>query len=98
EQVMAMMQDAGVAAGVVANAQDSEQDPQLKEYDFFRELDHPYMGKLNFYHPPGFTLSEATAELHRPTLLGEYTKFVCTELLDIKDDEFEQMKKEGVFD
>jgi benzylsuccinate CoA-transferase BbsF subunit len=98
EQVMAMMQDAGVAAGVVANAQDSEQDPQLKEYDFFRELDHPYMGKLNFYHPPGFTLSNATAELHRPTLLGEYTKFVCTELLDIKDDEFEQMKKEGVFD
>jgi benzylsuccinate CoA-transferase BbsF subunit len=98
EQVMAMMQDAGVAAGVVANAQDSEQDPQLKEYDFYRELDHPYLGKLNFYHPPGFTLSNATAELHRPTLLGEYTKFVCTELLEIKDDEFEQMKKEGVFD
>lgn len=98
EQVMAMMQDAGVAAGVVANAQDSEEDPQLKEYDFFRELDHPFLGKRNFYHPPGFTLSKATAELHRPTLLGECTRQVCIEFLGIPEAEFEQMKKEGAFD
>ena len=85
---MMMMQEAGVAAGLVANAQDSEEDPQFKEYDFFRELDHPYLGKLNFYHPPGFTLSEATAELHRPTLLGEYTEYLCTDILGMPDEEF----------
>lgn len=98
EYVMAVMQSAGVAAGVVATAQDSEEDPQLREYDFFRELEHPYLGTHNFYHPPGFTLSRATAELHRPTLLGEYTEYVCTEILGIQDEEFARMKNAGVFD
>jgi len=98
EQVMTMMQDAGVAAGVVATAQDSEEDPQLKVYDFFHEIEHPYLGKLNFYHPPGFTLSKATAERHRPTLLGEYTEYICTKILGTPDLEFAQMMQEGVFD
>jgi benzylsuccinate CoA-transferase BbsF subunit len=97
EQVMAMLQSAGVAAGVVATAQDSEEDPQLKEYDFFRELDHPYLGKRNFYHPPGFTLSSVPAALHRPTLVGEYNEQICTEWLGIPKAEYEQMMKEGVF-
>jgi len=98
EQVMAMLQSAGVAAGVVSTAQDSEGDPQLKAYDFFRELEHPFLGKLNFYHPPGFTLSAAIAEMHRPVLLGEHTEQICTEFLGIPKDEFARMKKDGVFD
>jgi benzylsuccinate CoA-transferase BbsF subunit len=98
EQVMAMLQAAGIAAGVVANAQDSEMDPQLKVYDFFRELDHPYLGKKNFYHPPGFTLSALPAELHRPVLVGEHTQKICLEFLGYSQAEFEQMQKEGVFD
>ncbi len=98
EQAMAMLQSSGVAAGVVATAQDSESDPQLKEYDFFRELDHPYLGKLNFYHPPGFTLSATTAQLHRPVLLGEHTEQICTEFLGMSHADFDQQAKDGVFD
>jgi len=97
-EVMAMLQRAGVAAGVVATAQDSEEDPQLKAYDFFREIEHPYLGKQKFFHPPGFTLSEATAELHRPVFLGEHTGYICQEILGIADDEFDRMQKDGVFD
>ncbi len=48
EPVMALMQGAGVAAGVVATAQDSEEDPQLKHYQFFLRIDHPQLGKLTF--------------------------------------------------
>jgi benzylsuccinate CoA-transferase BbsF subunit len=95
---MAMMQDAGVAAGVVATAQDSEEDPQLKAYDFFREIEHPYLGPQKFFHPPGFTLSDATAELHRPVILGEHTEYICTEILGIPGEDFTKMEKEGVFD
>jgi crotonobetainyl-CoA:carnitine CoA-transferase CaiB-like acyl-CoA transferase len=73
-------------------------DPQLKVYDFFRELDHPYLGKKNFYHPPGFTLSALPAELHRPVLVGEHTQKICLEFLGYSQAEFEQMQKEGVFD
>ena len=98
EQVMEMMQKDGVAAGVVATAQDSESDPQLKEYDFFHEIEHPYLGKQKFFHPPGFTLSDATAELHRPVFLGEHTEYICKDILGISDDDFARLEKEGAFD
>ncbi len=98
EQVMAMMQAAGVSAGVVANAQDSELDPQFKHYDFYREREHPYLGKHNFYHPPGFKLSEATAEVSAPSLLGEHTEYICTEILGMSKEEFAELMQEGVFD
>jgi benzylsuccinate CoA-transferase BbsF subunit len=98
EQVMAMMQAEGVAAGVVATAQDSESDPQLKEYDFFHEIDHKYLGKQRFFHPPGFTLSAAKAEVHRPVYLGEHTEYICKEIIGMSDDEFIKMQKDGVFD
>jgi benzylsuccinate CoA-transferase BbsF subunit len=98
EQVMTMMQKEGVAAGVVATAQDSEADPQLAAYDFFHEIEHPYLGKQKFFHPPAFTLSDAKAELHRPVFLGEHTEYICTEILGIPADDFNSLKKEGVFD
>lgn len=98
EQVMAMLQSAGVSAGVVATAEDSEKDPQLKHYEFFKEIEHPVLGNLNFYHPPPFKLSRATAERNRPTLLGEETEHVCTEFLGMTKSEFDQLNQEGIFD
>jgi benzylsuccinate CoA-transferase BbsF subunit len=98
EQAMAMLQAAGVSAGVAANAQDAESDPQLKHYDFFRELDHPYLGKMNFYHPPSFKLSKAAAELNRPPLLGEHTEHIYTKILGGSDEEFVQLMEQGAFD
>jgi benzylsuccinate CoA-transferase BbsF subunit len=98
EQVMRMMQEAGVAAGVIATAEDSEKDPQLAAYDFFHEIEHPYLGRQKFFHPPAFTLSDAQAELHRPVFLGEHTEYICTEILGIPADDFKRMEKEGVFD
>ncbi len=98
EQVMAMMQAAGVSAGVVATAQDAELDPQLKHYDYFRELDHPFLGKRNFYHPPAFKLSGATAELARPPLIGEHNEYICTQILGMSDEEFVQLMQEEVLE
>jgi benzylsuccinate CoA-transferase BbsF subunit len=98
EQVMAMMQANGVSAGVVANAQDQEEDPQFQHYDFFREREHPYLGKHKFHHPPGFKLSEAPAEVSAPSLLGEHTEYVCTEILGMSKEEFTQLMQEEVFE
>jgi crotonobetainyl-CoA:carnitine CoA-transferase CaiB-like acyl-CoA transferase len=98
EQVMQLMQAKGVAAGVIATAQDSESDPQLAEYDFFHEMEHPYLGKQKFFHPPGFTLSDAKAELNLPVQLGEHTEYICTEILGIPAADFKKMEKDGVFD
>jgi benzylsuccinate CoA-transferase BbsF subunit len=98
EQVMEMMQAAGVAAGVVINSRDQVDNPQFKHYNFFPEIEHPEIGKVTFFHPRGFKLSEAEAEVDRAPLLGEATEYVCTQILGIPDDEFAELAREGVFD
>lgn len=98
EQVQEMLQKAGVGAGLVANAKDLDEDPQLKHYNFYRELDHPYMGKLRYYHPDPIKLSAAEADMHRPVLLGEHTDYVCTDILGMPRDEVERLRQKGVFD
>jgi benzylsuccinate CoA-transferase BbsF subunit len=96
EDVMSLMQAGGVAAGVVANAKDRTEDPQLGHYHFFHELDHPEMGKLSVCHGPGFMLPKTPYELGRPTLLGEHNDYVYTKLLGLSDDEWVELISEGV--
>ncbi len=98
EEVMTMMQNAGVGAGIVANARDLAEDPQLNHYRYFREVEHPYTGTANYYHPPAFKLSRVDAEVGRPTLLGEHNKYICTEILGIPASEFEELSREGAFE
>jgi crotonobetainyl-CoA:carnitine CoA-transferase CaiB-like acyl-CoA transferase len=97
DQVMAMLQGAGVAAGVVSNAADLDQDIQQNSYNFYRQLDHPYMGKLRYYHPAALKLSRAEAELKRPVLLGEHTDYICKEILGMSQTEIEDLQAKGVF-
>jgi benzylsuccinate CoA-transferase BbsF subunit len=97
EQVMAMLQGAGVAAGVVENARDMDNDLQLNYYNFYREIDHPYMGKLRFYHPAALKLSNAETEVQRPVLLDEHTDYVCREFLRMSDAEITDLRAKGVF-
>jgi benzylsuccinate CoA-transferase BbsF subunit len=94
EEVMALMQTAGVAAGVVANSKDQAEDPQLEHYQFFRQLEHPETGKLPIYHGPLFRLSKTPYELGRPPLMGEDNAYVYTNILGLSDEEFVQLLAE----
>ena len=98
EQVMTRLQAAGVGAGVVANARDLDNDVQLNHYNFYRELDHPYMGKRRFYHPEAMKLSAAEAEVRRPVLVGEHTDNICTRILGMSRGEIDRLRQKGVFD
>jgi benzylsuccinate CoA-transferase BbsF subunit len=98
EQVQEMLQKAGVGAGLVANARDLDEDPQMAYYDFYRELDHPYMGRLRYYHPDPIKLSGAEPDIKRPVLVGEHTDFVCTEILGMSQREVDSLREKGVFD
>jgi crotonobetainyl-CoA:carnitine CoA-transferase CaiB-like acyl-CoA transferase len=98
EEVMAVMQAAGVPAGMLSNTQDLFDDPQLRHYHHFNELDHPTMGTCAFYQGPGFRLSEAEYEVARPPLLGEHNEYVYTKILGISDDDFVKWMQDGVFD
>jgi benzylsuccinate CoA-transferase BbsF subunit len=98
EEVMQAMQAAGVAAGVVKNAQDLlEHDPQLKERGFLVTLEHPVLGV--FGHPtPPCKLLKTKAQVRTSPCLGENTEYVCTQLLGMPDKEFVELLLEGVFE
>jgi crotonobetainyl-CoA:carnitine CoA-transferase CaiB-like acyl-CoA transferase len=98
EEVMALMQAAGVPAGLLSTTEDLFKDPQLRHYHHFHAVDHPVMGTCAFYQGPGFRLSEAEHEVARPPLLGEYNEYVYTEILGISDDDFVKWMEDGVFD
>jgi crotonobetainyl-CoA:carnitine CoA-transferase CaiB-like acyl-CoA transferase len=97
EEVMEILQHAGVAAGVVQNSRDLiESDPQLRHYQFFKELEHPVIGKVAHENVP-FKLSETPAELRRPApRLGEHNEYVLSEILHISKEEIAKYTKEGV--
>jgi benzylsuccinate CoA-transferase BbsF subunit len=98
EHVQATLQGVGVGAGVVKDSKDVAEDPAWNHYEFNRELDHPYIGKKKFYHPPAMKLSNAPPDVGRPVLIGEHNDYVCTKILGLSDDEFVELLVDGVFE
>ena len=96
EEVMARLQEQGVAAGVVQDASDLANDPQLKERGFFIELDHPELGKTISDAIP-IKLSDTPAKYHRPApVLGQDNGYVYGELLGMSEDEVAELKEQGI--
>jgi len=97
EEVLEIMQRAGVAAGVIQNSRDMfESDPQLKHYQFFKEMEHPVIGRIAYENVP-FKLSETPGELRRPApRLGEHNDYVFGELLRMSKEEIAKYTEEGV--
>jgi crotonobetainyl-CoA:carnitine CoA-transferase CaiB-like acyl-CoA transferase len=96
EEVMSLMQAAGVAAGVVETGEDLlEHDPQLKHRHFFWEQDHPEIGKY-WAHRHAFVLSKSPCEVRRSPLLGEHNEYALKELLGMSDDKIAELVIEGV--
>jgi benzylsuccinate CoA-transferase BbsF subunit len=96
EEVMALLQGEGVAAGVVQDARDLAKDPQLKERGFFIELDHPELGKTVSDGVP-VRLSETPAGYNGAApLRGEDNDYVYKELLGISEGELDKLRQNGV--
>ncbi len=96
-EVMRILQGAGVSAGVVQNGEDLYNDPQLRERCCFWVSEHPELGNFSHLGQPSI-LSETPAKLRSPSpCLGEHTEYVCRELLEISESEFDQYIIEGVF-
>jgi benzylsuccinate CoA-transferase BbsF subunit len=95
EELMALLQEHGVAAGVVQDARDLAQDPQLKHRGFFIELDHPEMGKTISDASP-IRLSETPPRYRPAPLLGQDNDYVYGELLGLSQGEMDRLKEQGV--
>jgi benzylsuccinate CoA-transferase BbsF subunit len=98
EEVMHLLQEAGVAAGVVQNAADLlDHDPQLRYRGHYRLLQHPVTGDT-LYMGPAFTLSATPAAMHPAPCLGQHNTSVYGDLLGMSAAEIEQYTVEGVFE
>ncbi len=98
EEVMHLMQAAGVAAGVLQTGEDLlENDPQLRHRHSFWELDHPEVGEHRV-PGPAFKLSKSSYEVRRAPLLGEHNEYALKELLGMPDDEIAELVIEGVLE
>ncbi|MBI4333253.1 MAG: CoA transferase [Chloroflexi bacterium] len=96
EDVMKLLQAAGIAAGVVQNVQDLLNDPQLRRRRYWKESIHPEAGKLTGAEW-GFRLSAAPhTRNERPPLLGEHNDYVLGKLLGLPEEEINKLIVEGV--
>jgi len=97
EEVMVKVQQAGVAAAVVKNAKDVYEDPQLRHRGFLWLMEHGEIGSFTCFGQP-FELSKTPAKLKMPSpLLGEHTEYVCTNILQMADQEFIELWQSGAF-
>lgn len=98
EEIMDLMQTAGVPAGIVQNAQDLfERDIQLQERQFLVPLKNPVLGVVNHPTPP-YKLLNTKAQVRTAPGLGEHTDYVCTQLLGMDDKEFAELFEQGIFE
>jgi len=97
EEMVMLMQQAGVAAGVVNDAEDLLiRDPQLKARDHYVYLDHPEAGRTAY---DGITikLSATPGEVRWPArTLGQDNEFVFKEIIGLSEEEINQYIVDGV--
>jgi len=96
EQVLAMLQGAGIAAGVVQTGDDLLGDPQLKHREHYHALNHPVIGSHS-YHAPAYRLSQTPCVIDKPApCVGEHNQYVYKDILGFSDDEIADMLVNGV--
>jgi benzylsuccinate CoA-transferase BbsF subunit len=95
-EVMSRLQENGVAAGVVQNAGDLANDPQLRARGFFIELVHPALGKMLTDAAP-VKLSNTSADYNRAAPIpGQDNNYVYGKLLGMSETEVAGLRKRGV--
>jgi benzylsuccinate CoA-transferase BbsF subunit len=96
EEVMELLQRAGVTAGVVANSEDMDRDPQLQARGYWAQVSTPEGEKVILDGPP-IRLSTTPGYVATPgPLLGEHTESVLHNLLGYSAADIAELKAERV--
>ena len=93
-----MLQTAGVPCAPVNNFEQLLRgDPQLRERQLWREVEHPEL-ETALVEDWGFRLSRVPpADARRAPLLGEHNDYVFQEVVGMDEDEVNSYLVEGVF-
>ena len=97
EEIMNLMQQAGVAAGVVKTNKEMFEDPQLEHRGYFQRVEHSEMGQILQQAWP-IRLSESQAKIRPAPCLGEHNEYVSIKILRLSDQEFVELLAAGVFE
>ena len=98
QQVMGLLQGAGVAAGVVQNQSDLWEDPHLKHQDFFQWLEHSECGPMP-YDGLQFKLSSTPGKLRMPhATIGQHNELILKEFVNLSDEEIAELVAEEVLE
>jgi len=96
EEAVNLLQEAGVSAGVVQNAEDLSRDPQLMARDFFIRLEHPVLGRTVSDRSPIRFEEDFTVGWKAAPRLGEDNRYVFLELLGFTEEELSQYVERGI--
>lgn len=95
--IAAELQAAGIACGVVQDAQDMiDGDPQLAQRGALVTLDHPLLGPFGHIATP-FTLSRDRFEPFRAPGMGEHCTEIARTLCGLSDARIAELEASGVF-
>ncbi|UCH22099.1 MAG: CoA transferase [Deltaproteobacteria bacterium] len=96
EYVVERLQGVGLAAGIVQNAEDLANDPQLLANDFFTSLNHPLLGEIKTDTTPINLKNYPKASWNASPLLGEANQYVFGELLGMPDAAIRSYIQQGI--
>ena len=96
EETVVLLQEAGVPAGVVQNAEDLARDPHLSARQFFIPLEHPVLGRTLNDRSPIRLGEDETVKWKAAPQLGEDNRYVFRELLGLTEEEFLHYGEKGV--
>ena len=95
-QAMQLLQQAGVTAGAVLNAEELMEDPHLAARNYFSKVTHPKTGAHRYPGLP-IRLSGTTSRSQLPApCIGEHSRYVLTEILGMSDEEMAPLFADGV--
>jgi len=97
EQVMAVMQEKGVPAGVVQSTEDLDKDTHLRHRNYFQTVNTQEIGPYPHQRPP-VVLSKTPSELQPAPSFGEHTEYICTKLIGFSEEQFTELMQSGVFE
>ena len=97
QEVMEILQEAGVPAGPSLSIEELVNDPHLNARGFFVAPEHPVTGERLLEGMPWKSNAIQPAFKHAP-LLGQDNYYVFHDLLGMSDEEFARLVGEGVID
>jgi crotonobetainyl-CoA:carnitine CoA-transferase CaiB-like acyl-CoA transferase len=95
--LMAELQSAGIAAGVVQDIEDLlERDPQIAARSAMIPLDHAVLGRFGHVRTP-INFSASTVAPFRAPSIGEHSADIARELCGLSEARIDELQKLGVF-